>query len=175
MQLTWTGAPTIYYGDEAGVVGFTDPDNRRTYPWGHEDRELISFHKEMIRIHKEREEFVHGSLRKMAGEYMVIGYGRFTRNNASVVLVNRDSVERTVTVYLRDLIQTGDLELERIMETSENGFDTEVVDVPMESVKLTYTLKPVSAVVISSKRKQPKSIEETDDAEVSNFAPGCEE
>ena len=40
MQMTWPGAPTIYYGDEAGLCGFTDPDNRRTYPWGREDREL---------------------------------------------------------------------------------------------------------------------------------------
>ncbi len=30
MQMTWIGAPTVYYGDEAGVCGFTDPDNRRT-------------------------------------------------------------------------------------------------------------------------------------------------
>lgn len=35
-----------------GLCGFTDPDNRRTYPWGHEDQELLAFHKEMIRIHK---------------------------------------------------------------------------------------------------------------------------
>lgn len=49
MQMTWPGAPTVYYGDEAGVCGFTDPDNRRTYPWGHEDQELIAFHREMIR------------------------------------------------------------------------------------------------------------------------------
>ena len=34
IQMTWPGAPTIYYGDEAGLCGFTDPDNRRTYPWG---------------------------------------------------------------------------------------------------------------------------------------------
>lgn len=45
MQMTWVGAPTVYYGDEAGVCGFTDPDNRRTYPWGHEDQELIAFHQ----------------------------------------------------------------------------------------------------------------------------------
>ena len=32
MQMTWPGAPTIYYGDEVGLCGFTDPDNRRTYP-----------------------------------------------------------------------------------------------------------------------------------------------
>ena len=62
MQMTWPGAPTIYYGDEAGVCGFTDPDNRRTYPWGREDKELIQFHKDMIRIHKENPSLIKGSL-----------------------------------------------------------------------------------------------------------------
>ena len=35
------GSPTIYYGDEAGRQGFEDPFNRRTYPWGAEDRALL--------------------------------------------------------------------------------------------------------------------------------------
>lgn len=43
IQMTWPGAPTLYYGDEAGLCGFTDPDNRRTYPWGKEDKVLIRF------------------------------------------------------------------------------------------------------------------------------------
>ena len=38
VQMTWVGAPTVYYGDEAGVCGFTDPDNRRTYPWGRRNK-----------------------------------------------------------------------------------------------------------------------------------------
>ena len=63
MQMTWPGAPTIYYGDEAGVCGFTDPDNRRTYPWGEENQDLIAFHKEMIRIHKAYPVLTHGSLK----------------------------------------------------------------------------------------------------------------
>lgn len=61
-QMTWPGAPTLYYGDEVGVCGFTDPDNRRTYPWGDEDRELLVFHREMIRIHKQYEAFRTGSV-----------------------------------------------------------------------------------------------------------------
>lgn len=65
IQMTWPGAPTIYYGDEAGVCGFTDPDNRRTYPWGHEDQELIDFHREMIRIHKENRELLTGSIKRL--------------------------------------------------------------------------------------------------------------
>ena len=52
VQMTWPGAPTIYYGDEAGLCGWTDPDNRRGYPWGREDLELIEFHKYLTRIRK---------------------------------------------------------------------------------------------------------------------------
>ena len=50
MQMTWMGAPTIYYGDEAGLCGFTDPDSRRAYPWGREDQDMISFHRDIIRL-----------------------------------------------------------------------------------------------------------------------------
>ena len=47
IQMTWPGAPTIYYGDEVGVAGWTDPDNRRTYPWGKEDIDLLEFIKQL--------------------------------------------------------------------------------------------------------------------------------
>ena len=42
IQMTWPGAPTLYYGDEAGVYGYNDPYNRKTYPWGSEDKGLLS-------------------------------------------------------------------------------------------------------------------------------------
>ena len=51
IQMTWPGAPTLYYGDEAGLCGFTDPDNRRTYPWGREDQEMLRFYREIIKVH----------------------------------------------------------------------------------------------------------------------------
>ena len=84
MQMTWVGAPTIYYGDEAGVCGWTDPDNRRSYPWGKEDHELIRFHKEMIRIHKDYEVFSTGSLLYLHAENNLIGYGRFNEKEQGV-------------------------------------------------------------------------------------------
>ena len=76
-QMTWPGAPTIYYGDEAGVCGWTDPDSRRTYPWGHENWDLIEFHKEIIRIHNRYEALRTGSLKFLHGEHRLIAYGRF--------------------------------------------------------------------------------------------------
>ena len=42
-QMTFEGIPYIYYGDEAGLCGGTDPDNRKTYPWKNEDEDMIEF------------------------------------------------------------------------------------------------------------------------------------
>ena len=47
------GNPCLYYGDEAGVYGFKDPFNRKTYPWGKEDKDLISFYQLLGKIRRE--------------------------------------------------------------------------------------------------------------------------
>ena len=103
MQMTWPGAPTVYYGDEAGVCGFTDPDNRRTYPWGNEDKELIEFHKEMIAIHKENEEFIKGSLKFLANDYQLLCYGRFTNTQRSVIAINNSNEAKTISLSVWEL------------------------------------------------------------------------
>lgn len=156
IQMTWTGAPTIYYGDEAGLTGFTDPDNRRSYPWGREDTQLIAFHREMIKIHKENQEIIHGSLMKLVSEPWVIGYGRFTKSDLTVVFVNRDTVERKVTALLMELISTHGVEFERIMLTDENGYSVDRYKVEVVRGKLELTLPPVSAIVIRSVRRKTK-------------------
>ena len=98
MQMTWVGAPTVYYGDEAGVCGFTDPDNRRTYPWGHEDQELIAFHKEAIRIHKEHPALKTGSLKILGGEENILSYARFKGHDRIIVVINNRSERAEVKV-----------------------------------------------------------------------------
>jgi 4-alpha-glucanotransferase len=51
-QMTYPGAPSIYYGDEAGMEGFRDPFNRRTYPWGREDQRLLAAFQDLGRLRK---------------------------------------------------------------------------------------------------------------------------
>ena len=46
------GVPSMYYGDEAGLQGYKDPFNRRCYPWGNEDKELIEYVKNLGKIRK---------------------------------------------------------------------------------------------------------------------------
>ena len=45
LQMTLPGVPLIYYGDEAWLKGGKDPDNRKPYPWGKENIEVINIYK----------------------------------------------------------------------------------------------------------------------------------
>ena len=83
VQMTWPGAPTIYYGDEAGLVGWTDPDCRRTYPWGAEDENLIELHRELARIRAEHPCLRDGSLAPLGGGRGWIAFGRFSDGGCS--------------------------------------------------------------------------------------------
>lgn len=149
VQMTWPGAPTIYYGDEAGVCGFTDPDNRRTYPWGHEDKDLIHFHKEMIRIHKEHEELLTGSFKYLIGEYNLIGFGRFNHKAQTVVLVNNSdqAVEKDLAVWYLG-IPKEHTSMTRLMLTDRNGYDTVAIDYPVRSGRVHIVLEPKGAIVL---------------------------
>ena len=148
IQMTWPGAPTIYYGDEAGVCGFTDPDNRRTYPWGKEDKELIRFHKEMIRIHKENKELLTGSLKFLDGDYNVLAYGRFNRHACTAVFLNNNDHEitREIDVWYIGAPREGVMQC--VMLTTADGFDVEVHEYPIVSGKVMVTLPGTSAIVL---------------------------
>ena len=151
VQMTWPGAPTIYYGDEAGVCGFTDPDNRRTYPWGHEDKELIDFHKKMIAIHKKCPEFKTGSIMVLGEDYGYIAYGRFVKEGQSAILVNNSDQEITKEVSMWTLGMKKDATVKRIMLTTEEGFDDSKVEYQLEGGKLTVTLPKHSAAIFRHK------------------------
>ena len=150
-QMTWPGAPTLYYGDKAGQVGFTDPDNRRTYPWGSEDMDLLNFHREMIRIHKEHEAFKTGSIQFVWGEYNFLCYARYNRREHFLVVLNNDAVSRTVEMVVWPVGLPKECELEQIMYSHEGGFSTNPVTYEVKGGKLNITLTEFSAVVLRLK------------------------
>ena len=147
IQMTWPGAPTIYYGDEAGVCGFTDPDNRRTYPWGKEDKELIDFHKQIIRIHKLYTPLLSGSLINLGMDYNFIAYGRFDREEQIVVLVNNNNreIEKEIEVWQANVPINS--KLQRIFQSNETGYTLEEETVTTVNGKAKFLLPPVSATI----------------------------
>lgn len=124
IQMTWPGAPTIYYGDEAGVCGFTDPDNRRTYPWGHEDRDLICFHRDLIRIHKTSPCLISGALRRMKLDRDFISYARFLKGEAVVTAVNNSSRTLEEDLPVRYAGVPDDAVMEILLCSDAEGFRT---------------------------------------------------
>jgi len=122
MQMTWPGAPTVYYGDEAGLCGWTDPDNRRTYPWGQEDKNLLTYHKEMIRIHKDYQMFKTGSLIYLISEPGLIAYGRFTREERSFVVIQTGGSYREIEVEAWRLGMEDGQMMASLMTTDQGGF-----------------------------------------------------
>ncbi len=160
MQMTWTGAPTIYYGDEAGVCGFTDPDNRRTYPWGHEDQEQIEFHKQIIRIHKQNPEMKRGSLIYLGSDYNFLAYGRFTYMEQSVILINNNDTEMTREISVWEAGIPKETILKQLILTSEKGFTVEERYYPVKHGKLSVALPPKAGLVLKHKKKEKKQFPE---------------
>ena len=148
MQMTWPGAPTIYYGDEAGLCGWTDPDSRRAYPWGHEDEELIQYHKELIRIHKEHQVLRTGSILFLFGEYQCISYGRFDDNEHIVVAINISQDTRHMEIPVWRLGMTQPTRMARVILTDASGFSIETKVYPVQSGKLILACPPETAVLV---------------------------
>ena len=147
-QMTWPGAPTIYYGDEAGLCGWTDPDNRRGYPWGREDQELIQFHRDIIKVHKESEALMKGSVMFLHGEYKVVSYGRFLPGEAVVVILNNDYEPHELNLHVRRLGVQDAAVMKTCITTTESGYQLDETEYVVANNKLKITVGPISAVVL---------------------------
>ncbi len=98
IQMTWPGSPAIYYGDEVGQVGWTDPDSRRTYPWGREDWEVYDVHKGAIALRKKLHCLRLGSLISLDAGNGYIVYGRFDKEDSAVIAINSGEKEVSLNV-----------------------------------------------------------------------------
>ena len=151
MQMTWPGAPTIYYGDEAGVCGWTDPDNRRTYPWGREDVELIEFHRDAISIHKQNPALIKGSFIPLYEEYNVLGYGRFLNNNKIAVIINNNGEHKTIRIPVWQIgISDADV-VERILLSEQETYNVGKVEYRVKNGILEVVMPPFSAGIFRNK------------------------
>lgn len=148
MQMTWVGAPTIYYGDEAGLCGFTDPDNRRTYPWGHENLELIAFHKDIIRLRREHPELRTGSMKYIDSDYNFLAYGRFTRENQSVILINNNDceIEKEVNIWEVGTSKNGKVKV--LLQTAGGSYVMGGMEYALQVGKIVIKLPGTSATIL---------------------------
>ncbi len=125
-QLTWIGAPTIYYGDEIGMTGWTDPDNRRPFAWDYIDKEIFDFYRKMIRIHKKDKALQTGSLDYLYMSSGLICYGRWNENERIAVIINNNDNERETIVPAWAIeAEDGDI-FERVIMSTHHTFTEDI-------------------------------------------------
>ncbi|OIQ60976.1 neopullulanase 2 [Moorella thermoacetica] len=102
LQLTYPGAPLIYYGDEVGLIGGPDPDCRRTMPWepGDWDRELLSFYRRLIRLRHQLRPLRRGFFQPLFTDDQaeVYAYARRLEEEKVIIIVNASDLPQTVTL-----------------------------------------------------------------------------
>lgn len=96
LQFTLPGVPCIYYGDEAGLEGYEDPFNRRCYPWGSEDSELIDWYKKLLVARKNCISFAGGDYRTLRAENGVFIFTRSRNCVKALVIVNMGNEDVSV-------------------------------------------------------------------------------
>ncbi len=109
MIVSVPGMPCVYYADEAGVEGCADPFCRRTYPWGNEDKQLLSYYRGMIAMRNSNQVLRTGECKFIAPCASILGVirtiedgvdalGRQAPSACAITLINRSA--RAQTVYL---------------------------------------------------------------------------
>ncbi|MBD5585511.1 MAG: alpha-glycosidase, partial [Clostridia bacterium] len=148
IQMTWVGSPGIYYADEAGQVGWTDPDSRRTYPWGNEDGALIDFHRHAVALRKTIPCLKMGSLKRLDAGTGYIAYGRFDENECCVVVINCNDEEISLTVPVWELgIPHMGAKMTRKFLSHGGGFDERQTENDVCHGRLFVTLPEQSGAV----------------------------
>ena len=89
LQFTLPGSPSIYYGDEAGMEGYRDPFNRRTYPWGREDQEILTHFRRLGKLRRDHPALRMGDIRFFEAVDKHIGFSRSCEAETLRVYINR--------------------------------------------------------------------------------------
>ena len=93
------GMPCVYYGDEAGMEGATDPYNRAPFPWGHEDAQLQQFFAETLKRYRASAALAGGALEIEAPDDDALCVRRTLDGKSETLLLNRTSHARRVTAF----------------------------------------------------------------------------
>jgi 4-alpha-glucanotransferase/glycosidase len=143
-QMTFPGVPCVYYGDEAGLEGYREPLNRRTFPWGREETELQAWYRKVINLRNDYHVLRSGDWQPLALPDDVLGYvrwheggrdffGQSAEDNLAVVLINRSQAPSRVEIDINRWCRSG-LLFDLLADCGE---------VPVVDGRLAMTLPPL--------------------------------
>lgn len=100
LQMTLPGIPCIYYGDEAGLQGWKDPFNRRCYPWGNENTDILDYYMFITRFRRKSKVLASGKYKCLIHDKSVFVFQRFNDKEKIIIAVNLSNSE--ITLKLRE-------------------------------------------------------------------------
>lgn len=147
LQFTYPGAPTIYYGDELGVVGADDPDDRRTIPWGKGNKELVTYYAKLSAIRHAYPALSTGDIKPLcfANNENVLGFVRSDDKDTLVVLANNKADEITISINVKELGLEGEVK-DLISGKGYEGTDTINVNIAARTGAI-LTVNPKEIVI----------------------------
>lgn len=150
LQFTYAGAPTIYYGDEIGMVGADDPDDRRAFAWGEGNKELVTWYATLANIRANYAALRTGEVevfdaKNTEGQKAdsVVSYVRRDDTDAMIVLANNATSDTTIVVDLDELDMT-----ETTLTDLISGSEITVTD-----GKATITIPALSGAILTADAK----------------------
>lgn len=89
-QFCFVGMPCVYYGDEVGMEGMQDPDNRRCYPWGEDklNKEILTFFQEVIAFRKSEAVLQTGDFRFTKVHPTLLTFERYFEDQSIEIWMN---------------------------------------------------------------------------------------
>ncbi len=108
-QMTFPGAPSVYYGDEIGLQGGKDPDCRRAFPWDERtwDADLLSYFRRCIALRKRYRALRDGAFKVLYAEGSIIAYLRTWGDEKLVVALNSGAAATTLDIVVSGLLPEG--------------------------------------------------------------------
>ena len=91
LQYTLPGSPSLYYGDEAGMEGYKDPFNRRTYPWGRENTEFLQHFRRLGQLRKAHAALRLGDVTFLEAGDRHVAFARHYENSTLRIYCNRSA------------------------------------------------------------------------------------
>lgn len=165
-QMTYIGAPMLFYGDEVGMWGATDPYCRKPMIWNEflyddeqnpsvlnknekyeqqVDNDLFSWYKKVIKIRKENDVLVYGNFKEIFvdNERELLAYERYYNDGQSIIIIINNSFQsqKDVEIFIDKYnVVYLDLLTSNFVKSSNNGY-------------LNLNLKPKSGVILKKINK----------------------